>query len=55
MQRGVYALVNAMVPHGVRHHAELLVMFDQFIHQHFKILVMHIVITRAVHDEQVAL
>jgi hypothetical protein len=38
---------------GVRHELELLVVLDQFILQHFCILVMHIVIARSVYVQEI--
>ncbi len=55
MQGGVFALINAMVPHRVAHHAEHFIVFNQFIRQHFKILVMYIIVGRAMNDEEVPL
>ena len=38
---------------GIRHHLKLLVMLDQLIDQDFGVLVVHIIISRAVNEQQI--
>ena len=52
---GVLSLANRMSAVGVRHHRELFVVRDQFINQDFGGLIMTVVVTSAVNQQQVAL
>jgi hypothetical protein len=54
MPSGAFSLRNAMASVGIRHELELLVVLDQFILQHFCILVMHIVIACAVDVQKIS-
>jgi hypothetical protein len=55
MPRGAFTFRDAVAPVGIRHELELLVVFDQFILQHFSILVMHIVITCSMDVQEISL
>ena len=55
MKTGVFALVDAVCSIWVRHHREKLVVFDELVDHHLKALVVDIVVTGSVHDEQVTL
>ena len=55
MQAVVFPFIDAMGPHGVGHHIKLFVVFDQPVHQHFKTLVMHIIVSGAMNDHQFSL
>ena len=55
MKRRIVALSNAVGAIGIRHHGERFVVKDQLIDQGFHILIMHIVVSRSVHQEEIAL
>ncbi len=54
MQGSILPLIDTMISHGVGHHAKELIMFDQFIDQHFEVLVMYIVVAGAMHDQEIS-
>ncbi len=55
MAAGVLALVDAVAPVRINHHAELFVGFDQRVDQPLRALVVDVVIAAAVNQQQVAL
>ena len=52
---GVEAFVDGVGAVGVRHHSELLTVGDEGVHQCFGPLVVAVVVTRAVDEQQLAL
>ena len=51
---GAFALKDSVASIGVGHHLKLLVVFDEFVDQHFGIVVVYVVVTSAVDVQQVA-
>ena len=49
----VFSLTDSMSAVWIGHHCEVLAVFDQFIHECFKVLVMDIIITSSVDKKQV--
>ena len=49
-----FSFTDAVASVGVRHELKLLVVLDQFILQHFGILVMHVVIPGTMDVQQIA-
>ncbi|MDT4882211.1 hypothetical protein FQZ97_1181420 [compost metagenome] len=52
-QRIQMFLSHAVVPVRIRHKLKLTVMFDEFIHQHLRILIVHVVIACSMNIKQV--
>ena len=55
VKRRVFTFTDPVRPHWIRHHEEQLVVADQLVDEHFKALVMDVVVTRTVNDHQVSL
>ena len=55
VERRSTPLANAMRAIGVRHEVERLAERDQAVHQAFGALVIHVVVTGAMHDQQLSL
>lgn len=55
MLKGALTLCKAVGPVGIGHKLKLLIILDQFIDQHFRILIVDVVITGPMNVKQIAL